>query len=43
MTIGLIEATKTINQALLLRPFNELLGFEKNKIREHKIKSSYSP
>ncbi len=34
MTIGLIEATKTTSQALVLRPLNELLSFEKNKIRE---------
>ncbi len=43
MTIGLIEATKTTSQALVLRPFGEFPGFEKNKIKEQKIKSSYSP
>jgi hypothetical protein len=43
MTIELIEATKTISQALVLKPFGELPGFEKNKIKKQKIKSSYSP
>jgi hypothetical protein len=27
----------------MLRPLGALLGFERNKINEHKIKSYYSP